>query len=92
MWHSLAVTLAFTVLSVLLEAVMGVFVAVLLSRLVLGARGAWARALSRVANGVFILPFAVPGIVAAIAWKMLLHPQFSPINAIIGVQVPWLTD
>ena len=35
---------------------------------------------------------AAPGIVAAVAWKMLLHPQFSPINAILGVQVPWFTD
>jgi ABC-type sugar transport system permease subunit len=91
-WHSLGVTLAFTILSVLLELTLGLLVAVLLSRLILESRGPWARFFVKVANGIFILPFAAPGIVAAIAWKMLLHPQFSPVNALLGVQVPWFTD
>ncbi len=91
-WHSLVVTLAFTFLSVLLELLVGLLTAVLLARLVLEMKSAWARFLSRAANGIFILPFAVPGIVAAIAWKMLLHPQFSPINAILGVQIAWFTE
>ncbi len=90
--HSLAVTLAFTVSSVALETVIGVLAALLLSKLILDGRNRWARFLSGTANGIFILPFAAPGIVAAIAWKMLLHPQFSPINALLGIQVAWFTD
>lgn len=91
-WHSLGVTLAFTTLSVFVELVIGLLLAVLLSRLVLERMSAWSRFFSKAANGIFILPFAAPGIVAAVAWKMLLHPQFSPINAILGVQIPWFTD
>jgi len=91
-WHSLGVTLAFTVLSVLVELVIGLLVALLLARLVMEMKSAGARFLGKAANGIFILPFAAPGIVAAVAWKMLLHPQFSPINAILGVQIPWFTD
>ena len=91
-WHSLGVTLAFTVLSVLVELVIGLLIAVLLSRLVLEVKSAWARFFSKAANGIFILPFAAPGIVAAVAWKMLLHPQFSPINAVLGAQIAWFTD
>ncbi len=91
-WHSLWVTLAFTVLSVFLELAVGLLVAVLLSRIVMEARSAWTRRFGRIANGIFILPFAAPGIVAAIAWKMLLHPQFGPVNAVLGAQIPWFTD
>ena len=91
-WHSLSVTILFTMLSVLLEVVAGLAIALLLAKLILDTNNSWARFLSRTANGIFILPFAAPGIVAAIAWKMLLHPQFSPINAILGVQVAWFTD
>ncbi len=91
-WHSLSVTLLFTGLSVLLETAVGLLAALLLAKLVMDVRSRWSRFLARTANGIFILPFAAPGIVAAIAWKMLLHPQFSPINAILGVSVAWFTD
>ncbi|HTP58056.1 MAG TPA: sugar ABC transporter permease [Spirochaetia bacterium] len=91
-WHSLSVTLLFTGLSVLLETALGLLAALLLAKLVLDTRSRWSQGLARAANGIFILPFAAPGIVAAIAWKMLLHPQFSPINALLGVPVAWFTD
>ena len=91
-WHSLYITLVFTILSVAVEMALGLLAAVILSRLVVESRSPAARLLVRAANGIFILPFAIPGIVAAIAWKMLLHPQFSPINSLLHIHVAWFTE
>ena len=92
MWQSLGVTLAFTALSVALELVIGLLIAVLVSKLIIEARTRWEKRFAKTANTVFILPFAAPAIAAAVAWKMLLHPQFSPINALLGKQIAWFTD
>lgn len=91
-WSSLSVTLLFTLLSVALEVALALFVATLLSKLMLDARSAAARFFSKVANSTFILPFAAPAITAAVAWKLLLHPQFSPINAMLGKEIAWFTQ
>lgn len=32
----------------------------------------------------FFLPFAVPGVVAALMWTYMYNPQFSPINQVLG--------
>lgn len=89
--QSLTVTLAFTVASVVVEMVVGLLVAELLARFMLGARSGFAISLSKILSGVFILPFATPAVAAAVAWKMLLHPQFSPVNAVLGTSVAWFT-
>jgi multiple sugar transport system permease protein len=89
--QSLTVTLAFTVASVAVEMVVGLLVAELLARFMLGARSRFAISLSKILSGVFILPFATPAVAAAVAWKMLLHPQFSPVNAVLGRSVAWFT-
>ncbi|NJD29589.1 MAG: sugar ABC transporter permease, partial [Chloroflexi bacterium] len=54
--------------------------------------GRLGRFLGRLFSGVFILPFAAPAVVAAIAWKLLLHPQFGPVDAALGIDVAWFTD
>lgn len=33
----------------------------------------------------FFLPFAVPGVVAALLWTYMYNPQFSPINELLGL-------
>ena len=33
---------------------------------------------------VFFMPFAVPGVVAAVMWSFLLEPQFGPVTQILG--------
>lgn len=91
-WHSLIVTLAFTLASVAIEMAVGLALAVLLARLMLESKSPAIRLLVKLSNSVFILPFAAPGIVAAIAWKLLLHPQFSPVNSALGLDVAWFTD
>ncbi len=47
---------------------------------------------------IFILPYAVPGVVSLLVWKNLLNGSFGPINrmlmdlGIITNAIPWLTD
>jgi multiple sugar transport system permease protein len=90
--NSLWVTLLFTVASVGLELVVGLALAVLLAWVVVEQTGRIGRFLGRLFSGVFILPFAVPAVVAAIAWKLLLHPQFGPVDAALGIGVAWFTE
>jgi len=90
--HSLGVTLIFTLLSVALEVVAGLFIASLLAKLLLEGRSKFEKFFTRFVNGIYILPFATPAIAAAVAWKMLLQPQFGPVNALIGTQIAWFTE
>lgn len=82
-------TLHFTLLSVGLEAVIGVGAALLLQERFPG------RALVRV---LVILPWAVPNIVNALMWRLILNPEFGSFNAlllqsgIIGQYRSWLGD
>ena len=90
--HSLWVTIAFTILSVLLEILIALVIGAFLSRLMLGPRSMLRQGLSKLLNSIFILPFAAPAIAAAVAWKMLLHPQFGPVNALLGTRTAWFTQ
>jgi ABC-type sugar transport system permease subunit len=90
--HSIWVTIIFTVVSVAIEMVAGLVLATLLAKLVVESRSLLGRILSRVLHSVFILPFATPAIAGAIAWKMLLHPQFGPVDAILHSGIAWFTQ
>src|SRR5690606_17930678 len=72
MRNSLWVTLQFTVGSVVLEMLVGTACAVLLAHFMLGVRGRVGRVYSRILGTAFIIPFAVPAIAGAFAWRMLL--------------------
>jgi multiple sugar transport system permease protein len=39
----------------------------------------------RVFRTLFFVPFAVPGVVAALMWSFILEPQFGPITRVFGV-------
>ena len=92
MANSLAVTLQFTIASVLLEIVFGTICAILLANVMLGARGRTGAAFGRLLGSAYIIPFAVPAIAGAYAWRMLLDAQFGPINALLGTNTPWLVE
>lgn len=92
MTNSLWVTAQFTVASVALEVVVGTLVAVLLAHFMVGVRSRAGRIYSRVLGSAFIVPFAVPAIAGAFAWRMLLDAQFGPVNEIIGQNIPWLVE
>jgi len=88
--HSLNVTLQFTVASVVIEMVVGTVGAVLLAQFMLKAKGRFARLYAKILGSVYILPFAVPAVAGAFAWKMVLDAQFGPLNAMLGTHTPWL--
>ena len=89
--HSLYITILFTIISVAIELIAGLLIATLLARYTIGVRSKVGKTLNKIFTGIFILPFAAPAIAAAIAWKMLLHPQFGPVNNILGIEVAWFS-
>jgi multiple sugar transport system permease protein len=90
--HSIWVTIVFTVVSVAIEMAVGLALATLLAKLVVESRQAFGRIVSRVLLSSFILPFAAPAIAGAIAWKMLLHPQFGPVDAVLRTDIAWFSQ
>jgi ABC-type sugar transport system permease subunit len=78
-------TAAFTAVSVGLELVLGLALALMLDR------SFWGRGLARVA---VLLPWAVPSVVAALVWRFLFEGDGGLASAIArgltGVSVPWL--
>lgn len=47
-------------------------------------------------RSVLILPYAIPGFVSALIWRGMFNTEFGQVNRIVealfGVQVPWLQD
>jgi multiple sugar transport system permease protein len=82
-------TLYFTMVSVGLEGVLGVAVALLLNQ---NFRG------RLVMRAIIILPWAVPTIVNAVAWRLIYHPEYGALNSLlfqtglIGHYKSWLGD
>lgn len=75
-------TLYFTVVSVGLEGVIGVAIAVLLNQQFKG------RTLLR---ALIILPWAVPTIVNAVAWRLIYHPDYGALNSML-YQLGFISD
>ncbi|NIZ63407.1 ABC transporter permease [Sedimentitalea sp. CY04] len=82
-------TLYFTVVSVGLEGVLGIAVALLLNQQFRG------RMFLRI---IIILPWAVPTIVNAVAWRLIYHPDYGALNSLllqlglIDSYTSWLGD
>jgi multiple sugar transport system permease protein len=75
-WHSVVVTLYFTVIAVTLEFVIGFGVALLLAQ---DIKGAW------FFRSAVVFPLMVSDIVAALLWQMLLNPTLGIVNYTIGL-------
>jgi ABC-type sugar transport system permease subunit len=90
--QSIWVTVVFTAVSVAIEMAIGLAIAVLLARLVIELRSRSGRLLTGLLSSVFILPFATPAIAGAIAWKVLLHPQFGPVDAVLHTDIAWFAQ
>ncbi len=74
---TLAVTVAWTVVNVLLHVGLGLVLGLLLARPYVRLRAVY--------RVLLILPWAVPSYVTALAWKGMFHRQFGAINALLGV-------
>jgi ABC-type sugar transport system permease subunit len=77
----LAFSLLWMVLALGCQATLGIAVAHLLERPGVRWAAAW--------RTLFILPWAIPEVVGAIAWQDIFHPQQGVIAQIAGAAVPW---
>jgi len=86
-WHGLCVTVALYILSLVLQLVFGVWLALVLFH---------AKRLSGIVRSLFISPFMMPPVVAALMWLVILDPSLGAANYILtSVGLPpsdWLAS
>ncbi len=80
-WNAFWNTAYFTGVSVFLELVIGVSIALLLNR---SRRG------TGLMRSIVLIPWAIPTVVSARMWEWLYHPDLGLLNYLLGVQVNWL--
>jgi len=79
--NALGNTAYFTTLSVLLELLLGLAIALLLNRHFRG------KGLMRT---IILIPWAIPTVVSARMWEWLYNPDFGLLNHLLGIQINWL--
>ncbi len=86
-YFTLAVTLLWTAVNVVLHVSLGLFLAILLKEPLLKLRAVY--------RVLLIVPWAVPNYITALMWKGMFHRQFGAINALLGLlgvePVSWFT-
>ena len=82
-WNAVRVTLVFTVVSVTIEVLLGLGLAVALRRVTRR------RAL---AIGLLLLPWCLPGVVTARTFEWLFHPTAGLVNLVLRRPINWLGD
>jgi trehalose/maltose transport system permease protein len=88
-WHSVLVTVEFTILTVIFEFVLGMIIALVVNSNFRG-RGPMRAAM--------LVPWAIPTVVAASMWKWMYNDTYGVINDIlvrlhvIGQNVAWIAD
>ncbi|HVO42611.1 MAG TPA: sugar ABC transporter permease [Aggregatilineales bacterium] len=70
-WTSVKITLAFGLMAVLLEIVLGLLIALMLNRNFVGRP---------VIRMLALLPWAIPSVVNGIMWKWILNPRYGALN------------
>lgn len=80
-WNAFGNTVYFTLVSVALELMLGLAIALLLAR-AFAAAGAM--------RAVVLLPWAIPTVVAARMWEWMYNGDFGVINYLLGTEVNWL--
>lgn len=81
-WDSITVTVGFTVVTVLLETVIGMIFALMMNRAFRG------RALVRAA---ILIPWAIPTAVTAKLWQVIFDPQ-GILNKMLGTNFAWTSE
>lgn len=82
-WRALANTLLVTAGSVAIELVLGFALALVMHRIVFGRR---------VVRATILVPYALITVVAALAWRFAFDPTTGFVNALLGLDRPWLTE
>lgn len=80
-WNALKNTVYFTVVSVSLEFLLGLFIAVLLHREFRG---------KGFVRAVVLIPWAIPTVVSARMWEWMYNTDFGILNYLLGANVNWL--
>ncbi len=80
-WNALVNTAYFTALSVLLELVFGMAIALLLRRVFPGRGFVYA---------VVLAPWAIPTAVSARMWEWMYNAEFGVLNYLLGIEIAWL--
>ena len=81
-WNAFLNTTFFTIICVILETILGVAMALIMSKAFRG-RG--------VVRAGILVPWAIPTIVSALMWK-LIFDEAGVMNRILGTQILWLAD
>jgi ABC-type sugar transport system permease subunit len=81
-WNAFINTTLFTIVCVLFETVLGVIMALIMSKAFRG-RG--------IVRAGILVPWAIPTIVSALMWK-LIFDEAGVMNVILGRQILWLAD
>lgn len=74
-WRDLAQTSEFTIVSVTLELALGLAAALLLNRVIRGRTAM---------NSAVIMPWALPTVVAATMWSLILNDRIGLVNSVLG--------
>jgi multiple sugar transport system permease protein len=80
-WNALGNTVYFTVVSVALEVVLGLAIAMLLHRAFKG---------KGVMRAIVLIPWAIPTVVAAKMWEWMYNGDFGVLNYLLGAHINWL--
>ena len=80
-WNALKNTIYFTVTSVSLELLLGLFIAILLNR-TFRFKG--------MMRAIILIPWAIPTVVSAKMWEWMYNTDFGVLNYILGMKINWL--
>jgi len=81
-WRILLFNIVWTVTNLIFHVSLGVLIAMVLNSKHLIGR--------RFYRAIFVLPWAMPGYIAALTWRNMYDPQFGAINQLLGVLNNWL--
>jgi len=82
-WNALRNTVYFTGVSISLELILGLSIAVLINR---------AFRLKGLVRAIVLIPWAVPTVVSAKMWEWMYNTDFGILNFLLGTGVNWLGD
>ncbi len=80
-WNALRNTVYFTAVSVTLELVLGLCIAMLLNRHFRG---------KGMVRALVLLPWAIPTVVSAKMWEWMYNTDFGILNYLLGIKINWL--
>jgi ABC-type sugar transport system permease subunit len=81
-WNAVRVTIGYTLMFGPLSAILGFLIAMLLRDRILGRS---------ILRSIFFVPTILSSVAMAVTWSLLLR-QDGPLNAVLGIAVPWLTN